>query len=223
MEQLLRAKPTNMNLKEAKPVPQFLTGKSTLTAVQQEQHQPTEPLSVTAATTAVTMAESSRTGHTVLSDDTDMEIQTESTLPPVRSAVTQLSVQPSALNFPTSTISPAPGPTAGLNAASTVAGSSGVRAANYARRGGGKAAQQSTLPSAFPMSMLQSTTSSIGTQVEDMIRDYYRHRLLRFEYAGSGGLTMNENEYPQEFLVRKPLTATDDIYFFGFTFSLESC
>jgi hypothetical protein len=206
MEQLLRAKPNDMNMKEAKPVPQFLTGESTLTAAQQEEQQSTGPSSATAATTAATTAS--------LSDDTDMEIHTESTLPSVRPAVSQSSGQSSTSNFATFSTSVAQESTAGPNAASTVAGPSGLRAASYVRKRGGRAAQQSTLPSAFPMSMLQSTTSSIGTQVEDMVRDYYRHRLLRFEYAGSGGLTMNENEYPQEFLVRSPHTATDDMFFF---------
>lgn len=54
-----------------------------------------------------------------------------------------------------------------------------------------------------------------------MVRDYYRHRLLRFEYAGSGGLSLNENEYPEEFLVRILHSATDIIFFV--TFSHESC
>ncbi|KAG0273631.1 hypothetical protein BGZ97_010666, partial [Linnemannia gamsii] len=185
-----------MNMKEAKPVPQFLTGESTLTAAQQEQQQYTGPSSTTAAITAATTASLSSMERTLLSDDTDMEIPTESTLPSARPAVSQSSGQPSTSNFAAFSTTVAQESTAGPNAASTVAEPLGLRAASYVRKRAGRAAQQSTLPSAFPMSMLQSTTPSIGTQVEDMVRDYYRDRLLRFEHAGSGGLTMNENEYP---------------------------
>ncbi|KAF8948205.1 hypothetical protein BGZ47_006005 [Haplosporangium gracile] len=202
MQQLLRAKPTDMNLKEAQPLPQFLKGQSTLGAAQQ----PTGHSSATAATTtAATIAASSDTRRTLLSDDnsdTDMEIHTESTVPSVRSAAPQSYGQSLTSTFATTSTSSAQRPTAGPNTASTMAGPSDAPVASYVRRRrGGKATQSSTLPSAFPMSMLQSTTSSIGPQVENLVRDYYRHRLLRFEYAGSGGLTLNENEYPEEFLL----------------------
>ncbi|KAF9550718.1 hypothetical protein EC957_012035 [Mortierella hygrophila] len=194
MQQLLRAKPTNMNLKEAKPLPQFLTGQSTFGAAQQS----TGPSSTTAATA---MIASPNAGRTLLSDDnsdTDMEIRTGSTVPSVRPAAPQSYGQSSSATAPATLVQ---GSTVGTNGASTMAGSSNAPVVSYVRRGrGGNPVPQSTLPSAFPMSMLQSTTSSIGPQVEDMVRDYYRHRLLRFEYAGSGGLTLNENEYPEEFL-----------------------
>ncbi|KAG9072852.1 hypothetical protein KI688_000632 [Linnemannia hyalina] len=194
MQQLLRAKPTNMNLKEAKPLPQFLTGQSTFGAAQQS----TGPSSTTAATA---MTASSNARRTLLSDDnsdTDMEIRTGSTVPSVRPAAPQSYDQPSSATTSATLVQ---GSTVGTNRASTMAGSSNAPVVSYVRHGrGGNPVPQSTLPSAFPMSMLQSTTSSIGPQVEDMVRDYYRHRLLRFEYAGSGGLTLNENEYPEEFL-----------------------
>ncbi|KAG0278771.1 hypothetical protein BGZ95_003215 [Linnemannia exigua] len=41
----------------------------------------------------------------------------------------------------------------------------------------------------------------ISTQTEDIVRDYYKHRHLRYEYTGSGGLTMNNNEYPEQLLL----------------------
>ncbi|KAK3808036.1 MAG: small nuclear RNA activating complex, subunit SNAP43-domain-containing protein [Linnemannia elongata] len=193
MQQLLRAKPTDMDLKEAKPLPQFLTGQSTFSPAQQS----TGPSSITAATT---MTASSNIRRASLSDDNsdiDMEIRTGSTVPSAKPTVTQSYGQSSSA---AATLTQ--GPTTGPNRASTMAEISNAPVATYVgRRGGGKPAS-STLPSAFPMSMLQATTSSIGPQVEDMVRDYYRHRLLRFEYAGSGGLTLNENEYPEEFLVR---------------------
>ncbi|KAF9119136.1 hypothetical protein BGX30_004060 [Mortierella sp. GBA39] len=195
MQQLLRAKPTNMNLKEAKPLPQFLTGQSTFGAAQQS----TGPSSITAA---AAMTASSNARQTLLSDDnsdTDMEIRTESTVPSVRPASPQSYDQSSSATTSATLVQ---GSTVGTSTASTMAGSSNAPVASYVRRGrGGNPVPQSTLPSAFPMSMLQSTTSSIGPQVEDMVRDYYRHRLLRFEYVGSGGLTLNENEYPEEFLL----------------------
>ncbi|KAH7059796.1 small nuclear RNA activating complex, subunit SNAP43-domain-containing protein [Linnemannia elongata] len=195
MQQLLRAKPTDMNLKEAKPLPQFLTEQSTLGAVQQT----TVPSSITAA---ATMAESSNARRTLLSDDNsdiDMEIHAGSTVPSMRPAIPQSYGQSSSAT--TSAIL-TQGSTAGPNRASTMTGSSNAPVASSVRqRSGETPVPQSTLPSAFPMSMLQATTSSIGSQVEDMVRDYYRHRLLRFEYAGSGGLSLNENEYPEEFLL----------------------
>ncbi|KAF9152706.1 hypothetical protein BG015_004842 [Linnemannia schmuckeri] len=201
MQQLLRAKPADMNLKEAQPLPQFLNGQSTLGAAQQ----PTGHSSATAATTtAATIAASSDTRRTILSDDnsdTDMELHTESTVPSVRPAAPQSYDQSSTSTFATTPASTMQRPTAGPNTASTMTGPSNAPVVSYVRRRGGKTAQSSTLPSAFPMSMLQSTTSSIGPQVEDLVRDYYRHRLLRFEYAGSGGLTLNDNEYPEEFLL----------------------
>ncbi|KAK3845806.1 MAG: small nuclear RNA activating complex, subunit SNAP43-domain-containing protein [Linnemannia gamsii] len=208
MQQLLRSKPTNMNVKDAKPLPHFLEKQSTLGTI-------SGPSPITAATgTAVLPTTISSDAGQISSDDSsdeEMEIGGQPASMPTlvttstSSAPTRPTGEASTAGIRASVTGEVTGPMAGSETVSAVSGpakvsTQEVHAPRFIRRAGGKGIE-STLPSAFPLSMLQSTAFSISTQTEDIVRDYYKHRHLRYEYTGSGGLTLNNNEYPEQLLL----------------------
>ncbi|KAF9181027.1 hypothetical protein BGZ50_005757 [Haplosporangium sp. Z 11] len=60
-----------------------------------------------------------------------------------------------------------------------------------------KASPMSTLPSIFTLSMLQASTAVFPVVVEDKIREFYRNRMSRFEFAAAGNLPMNSYRFPR--------------------------
>ncbi|KAF9084119.1 Small nuclear RNA activating complex, polypeptide 1, 43kDa [Mortierella sp. AD031] len=267
MTQLLKAKPAGMNLKEAKPIPQFLTGESTLGAEPRLAARVSPTVAATGSTSATPSAAARtmtavtgmtpRKAHT----DSEMEIDAETTLSSLTSATLQpgelISAHALTMDSTVSAIPDMGALSAGIVGTTAVQIGSTERAKSgldddeeegtsssegdsdigetegaetgqeteptvteqseaFVEEGQMDADVQATddvrgrarwkrtqprLPTAFPLSMLQSTTSNIATQMEDVVRDYYKHRLQRFEYATSGGLTMNDNEYPEDLLL----------------------
>ncbi|KAF9905642.1 hypothetical protein EC991_001472 [Linnemannia zychae] len=219
MGQLLKSKPAGMNVKEAKPIPHFIGNLSVPT----EAPQPVASTAAGASTVPTTM-------HSDGNSDSNIEIDDQSALITVLAAsskpilaassktalaassktsesfgsIEEASTADSSMtSLVTETVVRA-GEKTGAHTMSAVAGPSNDsmqgHAPRFIRRAGGKGTELS-LPSAFPLSMLQSTAFSISGQTEDVLRDYYKHRHLRYEYTGSGGLTMNNNEFPENFLL----------------------
>ncbi|KAG0380336.1 hypothetical protein BGX24_008902 [Mortierella sp. AD032] len=159
MQQLLRSKPTNMNVKDAKPLPHFLEKQSTLGTI-------SGPSPITAATgTAVLPTTISSDAGQISSDDSSDE---------------EMEIDGQPASIPTLvTTSTSSAPTRPTGEASTA----GIRASVTGAVTG-------------PMAGPETVSAT-----EDIVRDYYKHRHLRYEYTGSGGLTLNNNEYPEQLLL----------------------
>jgi hypothetical protein len=59
------------------------------------------------------------------------------------------------------------------------------------------------LPSVFPQSILQASTTIFPVYVEDISRRYNQCRIARQEFAAAGGLPQNDYKFPQMPAVRK--------------------
>ncbi|KAF9357632.1 hypothetical protein BGX26_003364 [Mortierella sp. AD094] len=51
------------------------------------------------------------------------------------------------------------------------------------------------LPFIFPLSMLQASRSEFPVQIEEMVRNYHRGRMARYEFATAGGLPRNDYSF----------------------------
>ncbi|KAI1309727.1 Small nuclear RNA activating complex, polypeptide 1, 43kDa [Mortierella claussenii] len=67
------------------------------------------------------------------------------------------------------------------------------------------------LPFVFPLSMLQASQGNLPLRMEAMVRDYYKDRIARYEYAISGGLPANDYTFPESKLLRKRKKNSDGL------------
>ncbi|KAF9988531.1 Small nuclear RNA activating complex, polypeptide 1, 43kDa [Modicella reniformis] len=187
MARLVESKPPNLDLCGVKPIPTFLIPRPS-----DDEDDAMEPANETIATNGST------------SDQDDETMDDESLLANKR----PLPILEDSMASSQSITSPRDNSTITTEESSlpaSVSVSAGLYGNQMRRRpDSGREVSESApriatvpLPSAFPQSMLQASTTIFPVYVEDISKRYYRNRMARQEFAAAGGLPQNDYGFPQ--------------------------